>query len=157
MPDQDRTDLEVDLLGEAVKITGKRMPNGEVRRRVRLADGTAIHHTVAPPGEAKWQNAHFHKGVVETQVVIAGKMAVARIERDKGWRVCVYERGEVYTSFPSHIHNVYLFPGSVIATITYGEPVGDPNNKGNDWWAADADFDKWSKGLTEADIGCLVA
>ena len=131
------------MLGEEVAITGKRMPNGEVRRRVKFADDTALHYTIAPLN-TEWQNAHFHKGLTEVQLVISGKMAVVRCD-SQGRSIEFFMPGEVCVSSPWHVHNVYLYPGSVLATITYGKPIGDPSRKGNDWWAADAEFEAWSK------------
>ena len=150
------TTATVDVFGEIVEVTGKVMPNGEVRRRLKLPEGTSFNHTVAG-NEGGWQNAHFHKGLFETQVVISGKMAVAT-EIENGTashKVHIYVPGDVYTSVKGEAHNVYLYPLSVIATVTHGEPIGNPENKGNDWYAASTEFDRWSKGLTESDISRL--
>ena len=156
----DRTDTEVELLGSKVELTGKRMPNGEVRKRVRMGDVT-VHVTESKAGG--WQEAHFHKGLRETYTVIGGMLAVAfdgTIENASDYpylksapvAVKLFKPGDSITVDAGEEHNIYLYPDAVIATIVYGEPVGNPGKKGNDWWDAKPGFNEGTKGLSREDI-----
>jgi mannose-6-phosphate isomerase-like protein (cupin superfamily) len=156
----DRTDLKVELLGSEVELTGKKMPNGETRRRVRMSDVTI---NVTQSKRGGWQEAHFHKGLHETYTVIVGMMVVAFDETLEGAsenppvgsvsvEVEMLELGDSVTVGAGEAHNIYLYPGTTITTVVYGEPVGNPGKKGNDWWDAKPGFNEGTKGLSRKDI-----
>lgn len=148
----DRTDLKVDLLGSEVELTGKKMKNGQTRRRVRMGDITV---TITTASVAAWEDAHFHKGSRETYTVIKGRMALA-IEDGKGDSVHrdvhLLSPGMSVTTEVGDAHNVYLYADTVIGVFVYDEPVGNPDRNGNDWWPASPEFDAWSKSLSEEEI-----
>jgi quercetin dioxygenase-like cupin family protein len=148
VPGTNRTDLTVELLGITLALTGKAMPNGEIRRRVRFDETLAFHHTETRVGG--WQNAHFHKGLGEVQIVLAGKTVLALAQPTRQLRL--YRPGETWIIPAGEVHNLYLYPGTMLATVTHGSPVADRANNGNDWYPANRDFDQWSKSLTEFDI-----
>ncbi len=147
----DRTDLKVDLLGSEVELTGKVMPNGQTRRRVRMGD-VAI--TITTTTVAGWEDSHFHKGLRESYTVIEGCMAFAyeSTEEDDQRGLIILGPGDSVSSDINNPHNVYLYAGTTIGVFVYGEPLGNPDSKGNDWWPAEDGFDAWSKGLDEAEI-----
>jgi mannose-6-phosphate isomerase-like protein (cupin superfamily) len=155
--------LTVDeLVSKGFAIGGEQMENGELRARLTIPGGSGYIWT-EPPKDVKpaWQNAHFHKGVKETYVVERGRMAIAFMADDEDspigdegiacW-VRMFRAGDVVTTKPDEAHNVYLFPGSAIHTVKHGEPIGNPEKGGADWWPAPAEFDVWTKGLGEQDI-----
>ncbi len=151
-----RTDLKVDLLGSLVELTGKVMPNGETRRRVRLGDLT-LHVTTSVEGG--WQDAHYHKGVTEHYLVVKGRMAGAWQEHrgDETLKyVTLVETGETVTTDIDERHNVYLYPDTTIVTVVFGSPIGNVEKGGNDWWPSSGKFDRWSKGLSQEDIKRMV-
>lgn len=130
----------------------RRMDNGEVRHRMKFPDGSAYIRTEAPTEyETSWQNAHFHMGMGEMYVVQKGWMALATIILYQNV-VRVYREGEFVDIKKDQPHNVFLPRGGVIHTVQYGQPVGNPTRKGNDWWPASEDFDLWTKQLTLEDI-----
>jgi len=142
-----------DVLAAGCTVDGKIMGTGERRYRFRAPDKTAYTRTEAGKDGA-WQNAHHHKGLLETYVVQTGWIAFA--ESCDGMRVVgIFGKGAVVTSRPLIDHNVYLPAGSVIHTVQHGKAVGNPENKNNDWYAADTAFDEWSKGLTLENIACM--
>lgn len=147
----DRTDLKVDLLGSEVELTGKVMDNGQTRRRVRMGD---VAVTITTTEVAGWEESHLHRGLRESYTVIKGRMGFSfeSLEEDGERGVMLLEPGDTVSSNPGAAHNVYLYAGTTIGVFVYGEPVGNPDKKGNDWWPAQDDFDAWSKSLSEADI-----
>lgn len=125
------------------------MPNGEYRFRMMANDGSGCIMTVAGE-QSEWQNAHYHRGVMETYVVQSGWMGFA--ERDGyDFNVSMYHKGQTITSNPLNEHNVYLPVGTVIYTVKHGIEIPNPE-KGADWYPATEAFDTWSKGLSEDQI-----
>ena len=124
----------------------RKMDNGETRMRLKFPNGGGYIRTEA--AEGGWQNAHHHKGLRETFIVEHGWLALAENYHNGVRHVTVYRSGEIFTCGPGVDHNVFLPEGGVIHTIQYGKPIGNPDKKGNDWYAASPDFDIWSKALT---------
>jgi hypothetical protein len=103
-----------------------------------------------------WQNAHYHggpqaldgRGFHEHYVVHEGWMAVAMLDpRDSRPFIMIIEVNGQISFRPGEAHNIYLPPHAVISTVKSGEPVGNPEKKGNDWWPQDR-LDGWSKRFT---------
>lgn len=140
-----------DVVSLGYELDGRIMENGEKRFRLRAPDGRNYIRTEAGP-EGVWQNAHHHHGVRETYIVERGWICVAE-QSAGGPSVRTYREGEVFTSEPYVDHNVFMPPGAVIHTVQHGEPIGNPDRKGNDWWPAPEAFDQWSKQL---DIAVIV-
>ncbi len=140
-----------EMTGLGVVVSGEKMDNGEHRYRLMVGDAGYIWTEPPANEQPKWQNAHYHKGIMETYVVQRGRMAFAE-EKDGDRTVRLYGPGDVVSSVPGHAHNVYLFAGSAIHTVKHGESVGNPEKNGADWYPASLEFDAWSKALTEDDI-----
>lgn len=140
----DREDITLKLLGEQLELTAKRMPNGELRQRVRFDDGLAVSITKA--AENGWQDAHHHEGLVEYYFVLEGWMFLVLHEDvdDAEYQTQWIPGGEMVEIALQTPHNVFLEEGTKILTFLLGEPVGNPERKGNDWWP-DEDVDEWSK------------
>jgi gamma-glutamyltranspeptidase len=132
--------------GLAIKF--KEMKNGETRYSVMLPHGGAWTLTIAGETGA-WQDAHFHRGLCELYQVVQGTMVVALSTEDylvhepPCYKMVLCTR-EAPITLGRQAHNVYLWPGTVIHTIQYGDPVGNPDRAGNDWWPTPA-LDEWSK------------
>lgn len=145
-----------------VTFSCHRMPNGE--ERYRVAYGPASYALVVMPKDVPgaWQNAHFHggrllqpgegeiPGIIELTVVHQGWIAYAELDPVGSRSVRLYQADEYYVSRPGVVHNVYMCRGAVTSTVKYGVPV--PNEKGADWYAAEGEFDAWTKSLVEAEI-----
>ncbi len=145
-----------------VAIDGRIMDNGETRISLKVGQRGYIWTEPSTYKAPKWQNAHHHKGLRETYIVERGKIALAYVHRMspaiKYCLVQVFEQGQIFTNQPGEDHNVYLFAGAAIHTVQHGEPVPNPKKtSGVDWYEADADFDAWSKSLSETDITRLDA
>ncbi|MBI2307496.1 MAG: hypothetical protein HYU78_09345 [Rhodocyclales bacterium] len=101
------------------------MPSGE--RRFRLLsqrDATAYIRTEAPP-QGAWQQSHYHKKVKETFLVQTGWMGYAE-ERDGGEPVLfLCKEGDIFTTPPEVVHNVYMPEGAVIHTVKHGPALGE--------------------------------
>jgi len=119
---------------------------GEQRYSVEMSDGSKWILTVAGKNGG-WQNAHFHKGLWETYVIQSGFIAFAE-DTGQNMSVDYHCIGDVVSSVVNKAHNVWMSPGAVIHTVKAGEPVGNPDKKGNDWWPAPA-LDAWSKSLAD--------
>lgn len=95
-----------------------KMENGEFRFRLKKSDGTAYIRTESDNVGA-WQESHFHKHVQETYIVQRGWIAYAEVVGGK-INLSVYCEGELFTTQPNIIHNVYMASHSVIHTVKHG-------------------------------------
>lgn len=117
---------DIAMEAHGVSTLHHRMDNGELRFRLKKADGTAYIRTEAGETGA-WQESHFHNSVRETYIVQSGWVAYAE---DRGGRPAmrVYSAGELFTTRPGVIHNVYMAAKSVIHTVKHGTGTGDDRN-----------------------------
>ncbi|HCF24921.1 MULTISPECIES: hypothetical protein [unclassified Novosphingobium] len=99
------------------------MDNGERRFRLRHASGSAYIRTEAN-ATSGWQSSHYHREVRETYIVESGWMAFAEL-RGNQLELRIVEAGEVLTTNPGVIHNVFLPPQAVIHTVKHGAVGGD--------------------------------
>ena len=100
------------------------MENGEVRfRRKKLSDGTAYIRTEAS-AQGGWQQSHYHKHVRETYIVQKGWIGYAELVNDD-ISLAIYRAGQLCTTRPGIIHNVYMPGGAVIHTVKHGDPPHD--------------------------------
>src|SRR3989344_3885500 len=144
------TVAECEALG--MKFPANQMDNGEYRFRVMGPDNSGYIRTVMPSNDRGWQNSHYHKGIRETIVVQTGWVGVADFCDLGITRIRVYKKNDVWTSQPGEAHNIYMPAGAVTHCVKHGDDVGNPAKNGADWYEAPADFDQWSKSLSEADI-----
>lgn len=140
----ERTDA---TLEDGGKYTWKHMENGEHRRRMVFPGGlsvssTELAHYEVGNGRLPWQGGHFHKGKTEVYFLISGWVAFVWLSGDGAEWDVLDEPGETFTFLPDFQHNVLLGPDAHIGTAIFGEPVGNPDRKGNDWWPAAEDFDE---------------
>jgi hypothetical protein len=119
------------------------MPNGELRFRLRKSDGTAYIRTEASE-VGGWQKSHYHKSVRETYIVQRGWIALAEAA-SKGPRVRIFRSGDLFTTQPGVIHNIYMSGKSVIHTVKHGEAIGEDRIEDD----ATSDFDKSVHQLSE--------
>lgn len=103
-----------------------RMPNGELRFRLKKADGTAYIRTEAD-STGGWQESHYHKFVQETYIVQKGWIAFAQYE-NKEFTIKRFVEGQSFTTKPHIIHNVYMPKRAVIHTVKHGNGRGDDRN-----------------------------
>lgn len=144
------TIAECEALG--IKFPANMMDNGEYRFRLMGPDNSGYIRTVMPDSDRGWQNSHFHKGIYETIVVQSGWVGVVDLLADGTRKVRVCRKNDVWTSQPGHSHNIYMSAGAVTHCVKHGADVGNPAKNGADWYEAPADFDAWSKSLSEPDI-----
>ncbi|MCZ7399333.1 MAG: hypothetical protein O8C62_06570 [Candidatus Methanoperedens sp.] len=102
-----------------ISTSHHQMPNGELRFRLRKSDGTAYIRTEAT-SEGAWQSSHYHNRVRETYIVQKGWIAYAELIDGKR-RLSSFQAGELFTTQPSVIHNVYMPGNAVIHTVKHGE------------------------------------
>src|ERR1700739_1987317 len=89
-----------------------KMPNGELRFRLKHRDGTAYIRTEASD-DSGWQKSHYHRTVRETYIVQRGQIALAELI-DSERRIRVFDAGEMFTTEPGVPHNIYMFGNSII-------------------------------------------
>jgi mannose-6-phosphate isomerase-like protein (cupin superfamily) len=106
------------LASHGISTLHHQMPNGEYRFRLLKNDGTAYIRTEASDRGA-WQKSHFHEKVQETYIVQSGWIAFASKVNGKR-KLEVFREGEVFTTEPGLIHNVFMPNGSVIHTVKHG-------------------------------------
>ncbi len=92
-----------------------------------------------------WQNAHHHKGLVEIYIIQDGWIVVSECTRSDMRVIRTYKTGDVFTSAIGVDHNIYISKGTVIHTVQYGTPVGNPEKNGRDWYPASEKFNEWTK------------
>lgn len=100
-----------------------RMDNSERRFRLLKDDGTAYIRTEAGE-ESGWQNSHFHKAVRETYIVQTGWVAFAELVSSE-LVLRLLHPGDIVTTQPEVVHNVYLSSDAVIHTVKHGVAEGD--------------------------------
>jgi len=130
-----------DVLPDGVVYTKKQMANGETRIRFKMPDGSSISLTkmglyVPEAGNMPWQDAHYHKGLAEVYTQITGWSLHAWLLFDDKtllWGI-MDKPGQTRTFFPLTQHVMLLGPGASVSTQTFGDPVGNPERKNNDWW-----------------------
>src|SRR6266702_377345 len=83
------------------------MPNGELRFRLKHADGTAYSRTEATDNGG-WQKSHAHRSVRETYITQRGRMALAELIGE-ALRIRLFGPNEICTTEPNIPHNVYLY------------------------------------------------
>ena len=119
----------------------KEMENGEERRRVTFPFGARVSETSASEWNPAtdtfpWQDAHYHQGLTEHYLVQFGWAGFLFLKGDQPvWEIL--KDGQHIVFLPLVPHVVLMGPGSVMVTITVGEPMGNPDRKGDDWWPYD--------------------
>lgn len=125
----------------------EKMKNKELRFRLNSEDGSAYIRTVGG-NEGSWQNSHFHQYIKETYIVQKGWIAFACLVNEK-LEITVYRSGDIFTTEPFVVHNIYLPSGAVIHTVKHGLA------KGKDWFGNE-ELNKMTKSLNETDIARIV-
>lgn len=101
-----------------VSTLHEQMDNGEVRFRLKHSGGSAYIRTKASD-RSGWQNSHYHAKVRESYIVESGWMALAELTIGEA-RIRVFEAGDLVTTSPGVVHNVYLSDTAVIHTVKHG-------------------------------------
>src|SRR6201990_2469464 len=94
------------------------MDNGELRFRLRSAEGPAYALTRAGPKGA-WQQSHFHPVAHETYIVERGWIAFATRTAEQA-KIEVFAAGEIFTTPPGVVHTIYMPANAVMHTIKHG-------------------------------------
>jgi hypothetical protein len=130
-----------------IKFPCDQMENGEYRFRCVDETGGWGYALTKMPDEAsgRWQNSHYHRGLMETYIVQKGWIVLA-LAIDGKMRLKAYKPNEIFTTEPGQSHNIYAPRGSIFHTVKHGD-----FSVANDWFE-DLELDKKTKSLTEADI-----
>jgi mannose-6-phosphate isomerase-like protein (cupin superfamily) len=144
MADQPRDIGLEEARAKGVSIDHSEMPDGELRFRLKHADGTAYSRTEAT-ARGGWQNSHYHSSVRETYIVQSGKMALAELV-DGALKLRIFGPNEICTTKPNVSHNVYLYRNSVIHSVKHGEAGNSAD------WHANPALDAKTVHLDEAEI-----
>lgn len=102
-----------------ITVRHQEMDNGEFRFRLLKQDGTAYIRTEASENGA-WQSSHYHNLIKETYIVQRGWIAYAELINDNR-KISVYRAGDLFTTQPRIVHNVYMPANAVIHTVKHGE------------------------------------
>jgi hypothetical protein len=151
-----------DLKGVSLSATYKPMPSGEERWRLRPQvpdlQMFAMHYTKEPL-VPKWQEAHWHGGLLEHYWVLSGKigyvMRVSEFQKTPYFTHGVIDASSGPFSFlPGDVHNIFPGPDAEFVTIQQyrGTTLPNPDRKGEDWWPADEAFNtsvNWSMAEVE--------
>lgn len=106
------------------------MPNKELRFRLsKSTEGSGYIRTEAST-TGGWQKAHYHESVLETYVVQSGWIVACEERGNGAYRYVKYEAGQVFTTQPRVVHNIYMSAGSVIHTVKHGQlPAGKTSDR----------------------------
>ena len=100
-------------------------PGGELRFRLLHGDGTRYIRTEYPDSaRGTWQEAHYHRSVLETYIVQKGWIAFAD-DSGGALRLRILSSGDIVTVQPGVRHNVYLPAGCIFHTIKHGAGQGE--------------------------------
>lgn len=141
---RDRTDATLD---DGSKYTWKHMENDEHRRRTVFSNGlsvssTELAHYEVSDEKLPWQGGHHHRGKMELYFLISGWAAFVWTDvTGVHWEI-LRDPTDTISFLQGCDHNVLLGPNSHIGTAIFGEPIGNPERKGNDWWPAPNNFDE---------------
>ena len=114
---------------------GQMRTNGELRFRLNNSDGSAYIRTQTSGQSEGWQNPHYHKQLKETYIVEQGWIGYAELmDRMPAYRR--YGPGDVFTTQPGIVHNVYMAANSVIHTVKHSGMAPGPEGT-SDWWGND--------------------
>lgn len=139
---------EVAAKAHIVAKHDKMIENGECRYRLlKENEGTAYIRTEASE-RGGWQNSHHHNTCTETYIVQSGWMAAAEL-RDGRLSIVRFEEGEIYSTEPGVVHNVYLPARAVIHTVKHG-PAAKGDWHGNT--SAAAELNEHTKQISEEQI-----
>lgn len=134
---------------EAESIHGIRTLHEEIgnenRFRLMKKDGTAYIRTEG--GAGGWQQSHYHRHLQETYIVQEGWIGYAKLKEGKR-QISTYGPGELFTTEPNFIHNLYLPAGAVIHTVKHGASASDDRVVD----ASTKRFDEMTQCLTEDQI-----
>jgi hypothetical protein len=106
-----------------ITVEHSKMPNGELRFRLKKNDGTAYIRTEAS-SKGAWQEGHYHNQVLETYIVQNGWIGYAEWVGNKPL-FKIYEKDQKFTTTPFIIHNIYMPGDSVIHTVKHGNSKGE--------------------------------
>lgn len=139
MEDSNRKDRTVEIIpGYSIDFTRKVMPNGEERERIKYPDGSTLITTKQGPWESDvpWQPGHQHIGRFENYILLKGFMLfVFQLGPYDRIETRYYEKAGDSISFnPPVPHMVLLGAHTIIKTLQFGDPIGNPDRKNDDWW-----------------------
>ena len=114
---------------------GQMLTNGELRFRLNASDGSAYIRTQTTEQSEGWQSPHFHKLLKETHIVEKGWIGYAEL-KDGSPIVKRFGPGDVFTTRPHVVHNIFMATDSVIHTVKHGgQPQPLMTIKKADWWS----------------------
>jgi mannose-6-phosphate isomerase-like protein (cupin superfamily) len=124
-----------------------RMPNGEIRFRLKDQDGLGYVRTYAGDSGG-WQNSHFHNHMLETYIIQAGWIAIAQLTVSSNLSIQLLREGEIWTAPVGVPHNVYMPAGAVTHVVKHGKGGED------DWVQSETTdlLDHLSKPLSQEEI-----
>lgn len=98
--------------------------NGELRFRLNsLGDGSSYIRTQTSSESGGWQNEHFHVRMRETYIVERGWIGYAELT-DAGPSFRKVTEGQLFTTSPNVVHNIFMPPEAVIHTVKHNGGVG---------------------------------
>lgn len=100
-----------------------KMPNGELRFRLKKDDGTAYIRTESSL-KSGWQNSHYHNRVKETYIVQKGWIGYVELI-DEVMCFKTYTKGQIFTTRQGIIHDIYMTRNAVIYTVKHGDSKGE--------------------------------
>lgn len=102
---------------------GRMRTNAELRFRLNSAsDGSSYIRTQTSSQSGGWQNEHFHFHMRETYIVEKGWIGYAELT-DAGPSFQKVTEGELFTTSPNVVHNIFMPPGAVIHTVKHNGGV----------------------------------
>lgn len=131
-PDQEKP-IGCDVASSAHGITvrhGRMSTNGELRFRLKCQDGTAYIRTQTTAESQGWQKPHFHQFSRETYIVERGWIGYAEASPGRLLQRR-YVAGQVFTTEPHVVHNIYMSANAVIHTVKHGLDGHDDTR--SDW------------------------
>lgn len=97
--------------------------NGELRFRLNSSiDGSSYIRTQTSLESGGWQTEHFHRRMRETYIVEKGWIGYSELA-DARPRFQKFTEGELFTTSPNVVHNIFMPPETVIHTVKHNGGV----------------------------------
>lgn len=138
-----------------IQATHGLMLNGEKRFRLsKIAEGSGYIRTEASESGG-WQNAHYHEQVLETYVVQTGWIVACEL-RNSEYSYMQYNEGEVFTTSPNVVHNIYMPANAVLHTVKHGQMPPGKSIDRIEKAAEPEQMTKANKALSETELLAII-
>ena len=116
-----------EVINDKIRTYHTIMDNGEKRYRLISDKDNTSYIRTESMNNGGLQKSHYHKSFKEMYMLQSGKAIIYEYKDNKVNKIELLP-GDNYLIMPNIIHNVYMYPNSVMHTVKYG------NSDKDDWY-----------------------